>query len=67
MCLRLRTENPLMPENAARMSLDRVSMYLLPRSERATSSIPMSQYMRIISAEAFCAAFDRAEEMILTT
>lgn len=56
-----------MPGNAARMSLDRVSMYLLPHSERAASSLPTSQYMLIISAEAFCTAFDRAEEMILTT
>lgn len=67
MYLRLRAENPLMPGNAALMSFDSVSMYLLPHSERATSSLPTSQYMRIISAEAFCAEFHRAAEMILTT
>lgn len=60
MYFRLRGEKPLTPGKAAWMSRDSVSTNLLPHSERSTISLPMSQYMRTISAEAFWTAFVRA-------
>ena len=58
MYLRLRTEKPLMPGNAALMSFDRVSMLICyPHSGNATNNT-MSQYMQCLCRNLLPHTFD---------
>lgn len=58
MYLRLRTEKPLMPGYATRMSCDNDSTKRLPHSERSSTMRPIRQYMQMSSR--FTASTDRA-------